>query len=190
MGKIYRFDIDRVRIDRYAAQYAAKQQLEAGHGKENTSVIILSETLALYAHTEKILHDFIKRYNEYPGVETLSTDHIRRATVQDFTGIRFYADYENKTLKNKDVAHAPRTGKAVLQYTNKNTIAIEKDTGHFSANGYCYDGISPIWSSENSAVTSTAIHVDYLRDNCKAISREQAMRLHPNMFLSGFFDNN
>lgn len=156
------------------------------------SVIILRpdhdrDQVLLYAPSRAILRDYIAMYQAQDKAmgPAISEENFLAWDQQDFTGVRFYAEYASTTEKNRDVAHSPQRALPVLQHTQGTVVAVWYDQGEYGR----YPAIVSIIEKPNcDAFSFSEVTSEYLSERCKAISREQAMRLHPELFLTRYFN--
>lgn len=90
-------------------------------------------------------------------------------------GVRFFLEYDSKTEKNKGTRKKP--GKH-----NGNVLAVYHETGYQGSTGWTYEGTGAVNYHPNSAVGTTGVTPDYLRDKCKRISEKMAREIHPQLF--------
>ena len=81
-------------------------------------------------------------------------------------GIRFYQEFANKSKTRP-------TG---------NVTAIFLDSRLVGRNQVTYSAVSGVYEHSDSAVASTIVSEDYLREKCKKVSEEKARRIHPALF--------
>lgn len=85
-------------------------------------------------------------------------------------GIRFYLEHDSKRDKRK--------GKH-----NGNVFALYTDNAPWFSDGKpMYGGAGAVYFSANSPCCSTDASKEYLQDQCKRISEEEARKIHPELF--------
>ena len=91
-------------------------------------------------------------------------------------GLKFYLEYPNN--KNKREGTRKKLGNH-----SGNVIAVIDNTYHVGGTGKINaDAIGAVFFHSNSAVVSTGVSDEYLREKCKRISEEQARKIHPKLF--------
>lgn len=99
-------------------------------------------------------------------------------------GVKFYLEYPSKAAKKKSTKNNDYVGNsgnviAVLLDKNNNKLTLP--------DGKCVECVSALWESKNSSVCSSAVHLEYLSDNCKLVSEQVAREIHPKLFT--YLDN-
>jgi hypothetical protein len=82
-------------------------------------------------------------------------------------GIRFYLEFTDKPK------HEP--GGTVV-------AALVLNGSYWSSGTICYEAIAAVFDWPNSPVAGTGVAADYLRWECKRISRAKARTIHPALF--------
>lgn len=82
-------------------------------------------------------------------------------------GLRFYADYGDKSAKRRG-GDAP------------NALAVYGDP-YVVRGDTMIECIAALTSDANSHVCATSASLAYIRESCKRISEEEAYRIHPKM---------
>ena len=144
------------------------------------------DTIRFYVSTNNLITRYCYSYAMATG-QTIQQNDVT-VENQDFKGWVFYAEYSTKQDKNKDVAHSPQRGIEVLQHTTGNVIAVfpEQKDSNYNMTGIGCLMIESIPNDDKLAWSS--LSHSYLEEYGKRISLEQALRLHPNMFLQGYFE--
>jgi len=88
---------------------------------------------------------------------------------------RFYLEFPDATAKRK-------SGKSNIGHSG-NVIAIWPEQYYISVEGVMFDGMSGVYSCENSPVCSGGASLGYLQSNCKRISEKLAREIHPELFV-------
>lgn len=83
-------------------------------------------------------------------------------------GYRFYLEFSSTYTKSKNKNMG-------------NVVAIDTETPLYENNGM-YQGFSSVYDYPDSPVNFGSISPDYLRKNCKRISKEVAEAIHPQLF--------
>lgn len=145
----------------------------------------------IYAPTQKAWRTYREQYNALAmshNIPEIAENDILKHPPQDYKGWVFYAEYANKTMKKKDVAYSHKLKRDTLQYTNGNVIAVFPEQKNLDYSMMCISTLMSNPESNTAMLASGSCSSEYLRDYGKHISLEQAMRLHPNMFLLGYFN--
>jgi hypothetical protein len=93
-------------------------------------------------------------------------------------GYRFYAEYSDKTEKNKTRLEGEHDGNVVA-------IMLDKDgrpISHMREHGIVYECIAAVHHHKNSGVAGTFVGREYKQNKLKRISEEKAREIHPRLF--------
>lgn len=179
-------------IHRNCARTFAQQMLEifiqsGAHLLDATS---WQERIDFMMPTLKMIEQYRKAYSNYGKNigQAIGPDDIT-VIEQDFTGVVFYAEYASQADKRRDVANSPERGLATLQYTNGNVVAtFPKDRPELSRDIPTHGTYEVTPVPNTTKLNYGSVDFDYLSERCKRISLSQAIELHPNMFMMGYFD--
>lgn len=92
-------------------------------------------------------------------------------------GFRFYLEYPNKQEKQK--ATRKKTGNH-----SGNCIALCVDPMEYWINNdnTMVEAFTAVYDRKNSPCCFSSTSIEYLNENCKRISEQQARVIHPNLF--------
>ena len=93
-------------------------------------------------------------------------------------GIQFYLEYPNKTEKHKGTRKSlgNHSGNCIAVILNENNRRL------WQGNTLCFDVIGNVFDIPNSSCCFSSASLDYLNENCKRISEQQAKEIHPKLF--------
>jgi hypothetical protein len=89
--------------------------------------------------------------------------------------VRFFVEYPDVRAKRK-------SGKGTGTNHSGNVLATFPDNTFRSIDsGWCIEAVGAVYNHPNSAVASTSVAIEYIRNQCKRISESVARRIHPNL---------
>lgn len=98
-------------------------------------------------------------------------------------GLRFYADYGTRKLRDADtVAHRSTLATTPAPARNAIAVSLDKDGRPLVGNGSGIECLAATMFSPNSDVSVTVVSPEYLRDCCRRIGETEARRIHPRLF--------
>ena len=85
-------------------------------------------------------------------------------------GYRFYLEFGSQSAKRKN------------QHRGTVFAAHVESKPHKSGDQWCQEGAGAVFDAPDSGVCWCAASCEYLRQNCKRISEQEARKIHPRLF--------